>query len=295
MADPITWGLINLVKKGVKGVQTTLDAVSDKVSGLPDSLDTDFTEVKNAISEVDEKVVVLSSLIDNVQYIISSTNSIVKDILYGTQISEWITDLETGGESSTTYSDSSRMTALVKEPSATQNTNISAIIYKWAYNNSMLPDYFLSCTQNDSIAWSDFSNLDSICKNEDAFSAAVSVSVSADSVFAHQASRKTIFSNYSVTESVLKQSVPLASLKKLNKSKTVQSNLDPFVKNMFILQFNKIGLSFDDGYYGIYTTPSGQQVEGRASIYNATQINKFATQITCSGVHTLTFTYVDFS
>lgn len=52
MADPITWGLINLVKKGIKSVQTTLDGVSDKVSGLPDSLDADFTEVKNAISEV---------------------------------------------------------------------------------------------------------------------------------------------------------------------------------------------------------------------------------------------------
>lgn len=52
MADPITWGLINLVKKGVKGVQTTLDGVSDKVSSLPDSLDTDFTEVKEAIVDV---------------------------------------------------------------------------------------------------------------------------------------------------------------------------------------------------------------------------------------------------
>lgn len=52
MADPITWGLINLVKKGVKGVQTTLDGVSDKVSGLPDLLDADFTEVKNAVAGV---------------------------------------------------------------------------------------------------------------------------------------------------------------------------------------------------------------------------------------------------
>lgn len=294
MADPITWGLINLVKKGVNGVQTTLDGVSDKVSGLPDSLDTDFTEVKNAISEVDEKVVVLSSLIDNVQYIISSTNSIVKDILYGTQISEWITDLETGGESSTTYSDSSRMIALVKEPSATQNTNISAIIYKWAYNNSMLPDYFLSCTQNDSIAWSNFSNLDSICKNKDAFSAAVSVSVSADSVFAHQASRKTIFSNYSVTESVLSQSVPLASLKKIKKSKTIFMD-SPFAKNIFILQFNKLNMTYNPSFKGIYATPSGQQVETIIDVYAATIINKFSTNTTCSGINSFTISYVDFS
>lgn len=52
MADPITWGLLNLIKKRVKGVQTTLDGVSDKVSGLPDSLDADFTEVKEAIADV---------------------------------------------------------------------------------------------------------------------------------------------------------------------------------------------------------------------------------------------------
>lgn len=52
MADPITWGLLNLIKKRVKGVQTTLDGVSDKVSGLPDSLDADFTEVKDAIADV---------------------------------------------------------------------------------------------------------------------------------------------------------------------------------------------------------------------------------------------------
>lgn len=52
MADPITWGLLNLIKKRVKGVQTTLDGVSDKVSSLPDSLDADFTEVKEAIADV---------------------------------------------------------------------------------------------------------------------------------------------------------------------------------------------------------------------------------------------------
>lgn len=67
MADPITWGLINLVKKGVKSVQTTLDGVSDKVSGLPDSLDADFTEVKNAISGVKTDVGGVKSDINSVK------------------------------------------------------------------------------------------------------------------------------------------------------------------------------------------------------------------------------------
>ena len=67
MADPITWGLINLVKKGVKGVQTTLDGVSDKVSGLPDSLDADFTQVKQAIADVKTDVGGVNTAVSSVK------------------------------------------------------------------------------------------------------------------------------------------------------------------------------------------------------------------------------------
>ncbi len=67
MADPITWGLINLVKKGVKGVQTTLDGVSDKVSGLTDSLDADFMEVKNAIEGVKTDVGNVNTSVDDIK------------------------------------------------------------------------------------------------------------------------------------------------------------------------------------------------------------------------------------
>ena len=75
MADPITWGLINLVKKGVKGVQTTLDGVSDKVSGLPDSLDADFTEVKEAIADVKVDVENVNTAVGGVKEDTSSIKS----------------------------------------------------------------------------------------------------------------------------------------------------------------------------------------------------------------------------
>lgn len=49
MADPITWGLINLVKKGIKGVQTTLD-------GLLGDIKDEFGNFLNDAEEVIDKL-----------------------------------------------------------------------------------------------------------------------------------------------------------------------------------------------------------------------------------------------
>lgn len=80
MADPITWGLINLVRKGIKSVQTTLDGVSDKVSGLPDSLDADFTEVKEAIADVKSDVALVKADTSSTLQKIGDVNSILDTI-----------------------------------------------------------------------------------------------------------------------------------------------------------------------------------------------------------------------
>ena len=80
MADPITWGLINLVKKGVKGVQTTLDGVSDKVSGLPDSLSADFTQVKQAIADVKTDVGGVNTAVSNVNTAVSGVKTDVGSV-----------------------------------------------------------------------------------------------------------------------------------------------------------------------------------------------------------------------
>lgn len=56
MADPITWGLINLVKKGVKGVQTTLDGVKNSVDTLPEDVQTKLDAFEVTIDELKKNV-----------------------------------------------------------------------------------------------------------------------------------------------------------------------------------------------------------------------------------------------
>ena len=56
MADPITWGMINLVKKGVKGVQTTLDGVKNSVDTLPEDVQTKLDAFEVTIDELKKNV-----------------------------------------------------------------------------------------------------------------------------------------------------------------------------------------------------------------------------------------------
>lgn len=81
MADPITWGLINLVRKGIKSVQTAIDSVGDTVDGLPASLGTDFTEVKNAISDVKMDTSSIKNTVDTNPLLIYG--SVVKSVQRG--------------------------------------------------------------------------------------------------------------------------------------------------------------------------------------------------------------------
>lgn len=177
MADPITWGLINLVKKGVKGVQTTLDGVSDKVSGLPDSLDADFTEVKNSVagvktdtSDIIAKIDAITDSINLIYTFANETNVIVKDILLGSNIAEWIDDLAENGTSSTTYKDTSRMNTLLKSSDACKNNTVNDYLFRYAYSNNLV-GLFCDTTSDGSVDFSDITSFSSLL-NSDKVSAA---------------------------------------------------------------------------------------------------------------------------
>ena len=207
MADPITWGLINLVKKGVKGVQTTLDGVSDKVNGLPDSFDADFTEVKNAISEVDSKIDSLSSVLSNMQYVISNTNAVVQDIYLGNQYSEWIKDLESNGTSSSTYIDSSKMNTLITYEPAVMSSSIDNYLLRYIIDNNKNAGSFFKIKLQDKTSniWESLSTFDSICKNNYAYNILANDSTSFTLVI-EEGLFPTIYSNCSVTRNITKSS-----------------------------------------------------------------------------------------
>ena len=214
MADPITWGLINLVKKGVKGVQTTLDGVSDKVSGLPDSLDADFTDVKNAIDGVKTDTELIYSSMQSLMLILNSlkaigseTNAIVKDIYEGVQINEWIADLKQSGLQSTTYNTPERMNFLISYESAVLNTDVDDYLIKYVVENNKNLGQFIgiiiSSEKSTSVSWPSLTTIDSICKNTQAFTELVQSSTAFDIVLKGAKPKTALYSNVSITKPVL--------------------------------------------------------------------------------------------
>lgn len=209
MADPITWGLLNLIKKRVKGVQTTLDGVSDKVSGLPDSLDADFTEVKSLISDTKEGIEVklesLDQAINNIQILTSNTNSMVNDLLYDKNSAEWITDLETSGKSSVTYSTPDRMEYLFSLNSAVTNTKIDTLLFEYGLTNNLNVGLFYQALLGNvsGVTWSELTTFDSVCKNSAAFKKICNTNRAITLARNNNTAFNTMADNYSYTEAII--------------------------------------------------------------------------------------------
>ena len=223
MADPITWGLLNLIKKRVKGVQTTLDGVSDQVSGLPDSLNTDFTEVKEAVAgvktdvegiktdvsgvKVDTESILyrideLKNTADAILNFASETNIVVKDILQGRQISDWVEDLKTHGTNSDTYKNSERMNALIADRDSCMNPDVESYILKWGIANNKIGIYLNSVIGNVSgVTWSSLTTPNSVFSNSKAVDAVFGSSIAFNNIINTGGCGKAIIDNYSITES----------------------------------------------------------------------------------------------
>lgn len=200
MADPITWGLINLIKKGVKGVQTTLDGMKEDIGGLSTSFNEDFAEVKQAVSEVKtdtyDIIVRLDGIkdqIDEVYTFVNETNVVVKDILNGSKIQEWIADLAASGKQSGTYKDASRMNTLLASSDACKNATINQWLFDFAYDNSKVGQFFGSVFNQN---WSSVTTFTQALQNSTIMSSVMNNSEGVKVIHGYSNAINDIFNNY---------------------------------------------------------------------------------------------------
>lgn len=193
MADPITWGLINLVRKGIKGMKEDL-------GGLSTSFGEDFAELKQAVSEVktdtSDIIVRLDGIkgqIDEVYTFVNETNIVVKDILNGSKIQEWIADLAASGKESGTYKDSSRMNTLLGNSDACKNATINQHLFDYSYDNSMIGKFFGSVFNKD---WNSITTFTQALQNSTIMSLVMNNLEGVKVIHGYSKAVNDIFTNY---------------------------------------------------------------------------------------------------
>lgn len=153
---------------------------------LEQNMHSEFTDVITAISNVQLRV---------------------DDIYLGSQVSDWVTDLETFGTSSVTYGDPTRMNVIVANSSACKNNDISSIILDWAIANNKAGTYFGSIFENDaSVAWNTLSTIANVMGNNAAFSKIANDSFAFEKSMNNSSCRNAIYNAKSVTESIINNS-----------------------------------------------------------------------------------------
>lgn len=208
MADPITWGLINLVRKGIKSVQTAIDGVGDTVNNLPSSLETDFTEVKNDIASVKndtEEILLRLNNIDEIYSLVVKNNQYLDDIYYGNSVVDWINDLRENGTNSDTYKDSERMNYLCAFKNAVVDTSVNTYLTTWAVNNGFnLGTYFGTMIGSvEGLTWSNCETIQQLYSNDSAFNAIANSSVAFNALFGNSTLKNNLYTYWKEVEDTL--------------------------------------------------------------------------------------------
>lgn len=150
-----------------------------KLEAKIDGLDVDITTLNNTTFEI---------------------KATVADILNGTQLSEWMADLEAAGKSSTTYGDYNRMNTLVSNDVACKNTNINQHIFDWSVTNNKVGTFFSTAMGGN---WSSLTTCNAVYKNSSAFSSIANNENMFTIAMNNTISKNSMYSSYNVTESII--------------------------------------------------------------------------------------------
>ena len=260
------------------------NAIYDRIEDLMAKAD----EIKLAVDEFGE-------MLEDIQTFTNETNVVVKDILSGRQLSEWIADLETSGTASATYADSDRMNALIADTDACKNIKIAQYLLDWAVAHNQTGTYLGACVGNVSgVTWSSLTTPTQVCGNSSAFSAAANNDTAFNAMLGNASCKSAMYNGYATTENVIRSSaVALAALRAKQSTSWQGSGGNEYIA------FNNLGKAFILGNNQKYKNASVTRPGGGYITENdTTAINRFGSQVTInlpySGVNTM-LSYVDFS
>lgn len=225
----------------------------------------------------------------------NETNALAKDILQGTQIAEWIEDLQTSGTSSATYADDDRMEVLIGNTNAAQNVAIAQYLLDWAVAHNQTGTYLGACVGDVAgVTWSSLTTPTQVCGNSSAFSAAANNDTAFNAMLGNASCKSAMYDGYATTENVIRSSaVALAALRAKQSTSWQGSGGNEYIA------FNNLGKAFILGNNQKYKNASVTRPGGGYITENdTTAINRFGSQVTInlpySGVNTM-LSYVDFS
>lgn len=142
--------------------------------------------------------------LDEIQTYANETNVVVKDILSGRQISEWIQDLKTFGTSADTYSNSDRMNTLLADSDAAKNPDVEGYILQWALANNKFGTYLNTAIGTVSgVNWTSLTTPEQVFSNSTAANAVFGSSVAFNNILDTGGCGQAIVDNYTITESLL--------------------------------------------------------------------------------------------
>lgn len=223
---------------------------------------------------------------------VEDTYLVAKDILLGTQISDWIADLKASGTVSATYSDASRMNVLIANEDAANNQDVAKYLVQWAVANNKFGTYCgAACGPVSGVTWDSLTTPNAVMGNATAFTALWENVVVYTEIMNNFNCKRAIWECSTVTEPIISGSPSiLAKLKTF--SKDTSASAGPNSYEMFIFTVGSLAYSptatlvFKNGGSQVY------EIEERETY----QVNKFVTQMSHDLPTRLAvnYTYIDF-
>ena len=221
---------------------------------------------------------------------VEDTYLVAKDILLGTQISDWIADLKASGTASATYSDATRMNALIANEDAANNSDVAKYLVQWAVANNKYGTYCgAACGAVSGVTWDSLTTPNAVMGNATAFTALCGNAVAFDEAMQNASCKNAIWNCSSVTEQVFRTNAQART--RLNQYSSDSSLGGDYSANMFIFTVQRydnasinVTLYYKNGGSETFNTGSGLKT-----------INKFVTRFVSDSSRYPNVRYVDFN